>query len=145
MKKLLISLLLCFSFLYLNNESGSFEIIDLSFTEDRMISYAKQIGIKYIDIMVAQSRIETGWYSSAIFLEGANLFGMKLAKRRPTTASGEHRKHAKYSSWLRSVEDYKLWQEMVLNKVSSREDYMNYIAKYYAQNPNYLNLIKKQI
>jgi uncharacterized FlgJ-related protein len=110
-----------------------------------MISYAKQIGIKYIDVMVAQSRIETGWYSSAIFIEGANLFGMKLAKRRPTTASGEHRKHAKYSNWLRSVEDYKLWQEMVLNKVSSREEYMNYIAKYYAQNPNYLNLIKKQI
>lgn len=145
MKKLLISLLLCFSFLYLNNQAGSFESVDLSFTEDRMISYAKQIGIKYIDVMVAQSRIETGWYSSAIFIEGANLFGMKLAKRRPTTASGEHRKHAKYSNWLRSVEDYKLWQEMVLNKVSSREEYMNYIAKYYAQNPNYLNLIKKQI
>ena len=145
MKKLLISILLCFSFLYLNNKAGSFESVDLGFTEDRMISYAKQIGIKYIDVMVAQSRIETGWYSSAIFLEGANLFGMKLAKRRPTTASGEHRKHAKYSNWLRSVEDYKLWQEMVLNKVSSREEYMNYIAKYYAQNPNYLNLIKKQI
>jgi uncharacterized FlgJ-related protein len=129
----------------LNNKAGSFESVDLGFTEDRMISYAKQIGIKYIDVMVAQSRIETGWYSSAIFIEGANLFGMKLAKRRPTTASGEHRKHAKYSNWLRSVEDYKLWQEMVLNKVSSREEYMNYIAKYYAQNPNYLNLIKKQI
>jgi uncharacterized FlgJ-related protein len=145
MKKLLISFLLCFSFLYLNNEAGSFECIDLDFNEERMIAYAHSIGVKYIDIMVAQSRIETGWYSSAIFLEGANLFGMKLAKKRPTTASGEHRKHAKYSSWLRSVEDYKLWQEMVLNKVSSREEYMEYIAKYYAENPNYLNLIKKQI
>ncbi len=145
MKKLLISFLLCFSFLYLNNEAGSFESLDLSFTEERMVTYAKSIGIKYIDVMVAQSRIETGWYSSMVFIEGANLFGMKLAKQRPTTASGEHRRHARYSNWLRSVQDYKLWQEMVLTKVESKKEYMNYIAKHYAQNPNYLNLIKKQI
>jgi hypothetical protein len=145
MKKLSISFLLCFSFLYLNNEAGSFESLELSFSEERMVTYAKSIGIKYIDVMVAQSRIETGWYSSRVFLEGANLFGMKVAKQRPTTASGEHRRHARYSDWFRSVQDYKLWQEMVLTKVESKKEYMNYIAKHYAQNPNYLNLIKKQI
>ena len=145
MKKLSISFLLCFSFLYLNNQSGSFESLELRFSEERMVTYAKSIGIKYIDVMVAQSRIETGWYSSKVFLEGANLFGMKLAMRRPTTASGEHRRHARYSDWFRSVQDYKLWQEMVLTKVESKKEYMNYIAKHYAQNPNYLNLIKKQI
>lgn len=145
MKKLLISSLLCFSFLYLNNGLETFKNVDLRFSEERMITYAKSIGVKYIDVMVAQSRIETGWYSSRVFLEGANLFGMKLAMRRPTTASGEHRSHARYSDWFRSVQDYKLWQEMVLEKVESKGEYINYIAKHYAQNPNYLNLIKKQI
>ena len=145
MKKLLISSLLCFSFLYLNNQADNSKIIDLRFSEERMINYARSIGVKYIDVMVAQSRIETGWYSSKVFLEGANLFGMKLAMRRPTTASGEHRSHARYSNWLRSVEDYKLWQEMVLSKVESKREYINYIAKHYAQNPNYLKLIKQTI
>ena len=145
MKKLLISSLLCFSFLYLNNQAGSFESLELSFSEERMITYAKSIGVKYIDVMVAQSRIETGWYSSKVFLEGANLFGMKLAMRRPTTASGEHRRHARYSDWFRSVQDYKLWQDMVLSKVESKREYINYIGEHYPQNPNYLNLIKKQI
>ena len=149
MKRLLIIVALCLSSLYLENEKGYFvvngKMPELSFTEDRMIEYANKIGIKYVDVMVAQSRIETGWYSSKIFKEGFNLFGMKLAKKRPTTASGEHRKHAKYDSWLKSVEDYKLWQEMVLKKVSSKEEYLAYISKHYAENTNYLNLIKKQI
>jgi flagellum-specific peptidoglycan hydrolase FlgJ len=148
MKKLSIITALCLSFLYLENEQGVFivqgKLPELSFTENRMIEYANKIGIKYVDVMVAQSRIETGWYSSKIFKEGSNLFGMKLAKRRKTTALGEHRKHAKYSDWTKSVEDYKLWQEMVLKKVSSKQEYLSYIGKYYAENPNYLNLIKKQ-
>lgn len=148
MKKISIIVALCLSFLYLENEKGVFivngKMPEPMFTENRMIEYANKIGIKYVDVMVAQSRIETGWYSSKIFKEGSNLFGMKLAKRRPTTASGEHRKHAKYDSWIKSVEDYKLWQEMVLSKVKSKRDYINYIAKYYAENPNYLKLIKKQ-
>lgn len=149
MKRLSIIVALCLSSLYLENEKGYFivngKMPELSFTEDRMIEYANKIGIKYVDVMVAQSRIETGWYSSKIFKEGSNLFGMKLPKRRATTASGEHRNHAKYDSWIKSVEDYKLWQEMVLQKVNSKKEYLDYISKHYAENPNYLNLIKKQI
>lgn len=148
MKKIIIVSVLCLSFFKLENEQGVFivdsKMPDIEFSEGRMIEYANKIGVKYVDVMVAQSRIETGWYSSKIFKEGSNLFGMKLAKRRKTTASGEHRKHAKYEDWMKSVEDYKLWQEMVLNKVKSKNEYLSYISKYYAENPNYLNLIKKQ-
>jgi hypothetical protein len=147
MKRLSIIAVLCLSFLYVENEkfADNKDMLEPSFTEARMINYATVIGIKYIDVMVAQSRIETGWYTSKVFVEGANLFGMKLAKKRITTASGEHRNHAKYNSWIESVDDYKLWQEMVMTKVSSKKEYLEYISRNYAQNPKYLKLIKTQI
>jgi len=80
-----------------------------------------------------------------VFREGRNLFGMKLPERRETTAVGEHRNHAKYTSWVSSVDDYKIWQSNVLAKVQSKKQYLAYIGKNYAEDPKYLKLIKKQL
>jgi uncharacterized FlgJ-related protein len=119
--------------------------IRTQFSEIRMINLAKSLGIKYIDIMVAQSRIETGWYKSPIFIHNNNLFGMKVPERRGTTAIGSNRGHAHYISWQQSVADYKLWQTKVLIKNKSRRKYLSYIGRTYAENSNYINLIKKQL
>ena len=62
-------------------------------------------------IAFAQVILETGNFTSAIYLENNNLFGMKLAKCRVTTAIGENRHSAVYRSWFDSLIDYKLWQE----------------------------------
>jgi len=119
--------------------------IQHQFSESRMIHLAESLGIKHIDIMVAQSRIETGWYTSPIFIHNKNLFGMKLPERRETTAIGSNRGHAQYISWQQSVADYKLWQLNVLIKNKSREQYLSYIGRTYAEDRNYINLINKQL
>lgn len=141
----MIVLLLLLPCLHVNNGLVQDKRSHIIFSEHRMISYAKKIGIKYIDVMVAQSRIETGHYTSKVFTEGMNLFGMKLPERRETTAVGEHRNHAKYTSWVRSVDDYKIWQSNVLTKARSKKQYLRYIGNNYAQDPKYLNLIKQQL
>ncbi len=115
------------------------------FSESSMINLAKSLGVKYIDIMVAQARIETGWYTSKIFIHNNNLFGMKLPERRLTTAIGSDRGHAQYISWQQSVADYKIWQSKVLIKNNSRRKYLSYIGRNYAEDSNYINLIKKQL
>lgn len=145
MRKITIAILLIFSCLQVNNGLVKDERYHIIFSEQKMISYAKRIGIKYIDVMVAQSRLETGNYTSKVFREGRNLFGMKLPERRETTAVGEHRNHAKYTSWVSSVDDYKIWQSNVLSKVQSKKQYLAYIGKNYAEDPKYLKLIKKQL
>jgi uncharacterized FlgJ-related protein len=137
-----IALILC------SLEIGQIDInshIQTKFSESRMIHLAKSLGIKYIDIMVAQSRIETGWYTSKIFIHNNNLFGMKLPERRGTTAIGSNRGHAQYTSWQQSVADYKLWQSKVLIKNKSRRKYLRYIGRNYAENDNYLTMIKQQL
>jgi flagellum-specific peptidoglycan hydrolase FlgJ len=116
-----------------------------TFSEERMIRLARQIGIRYVDVMVAQSKIETAHYTSLVFKDNKNLFGMKLARIRETTAIGEQHNHADYVSWQQSVADYKLWQDRVIHKLNTKQKYLAYIDKYYAEDKQYVNLIKRML
>ena len=67
-----------------------------------------------------------------------NLFGMKLARVRETTALGEYNGHAYYANYLDSILDYKLWQDYLERKEG--ENYYDYlIRRCYAENINYIN------
>jgi hypothetical protein len=105
------------------------------------ISYNK---IKHGDIVLAQIVLETGNLSSPIFKENNNLFGMKEAKTRPTTALGINRNHAYYDSWQHSVIDYALWQSAFARNLSE-EQYIDYLQKTYAEDTTYKSKIRKQI
>jgi uncharacterized FlgJ-related protein len=118
---------------------------DLPFSPSNMITTMTEIGIVYPDIVMAQARIETAHFTSKIFRENNNLFGMKLPRQRSTTAIGEQNNHAEYTSWRQSVIDYKLWQDKVLKKVKSRRAYLKYLHKNYAENKQYVKLIKRMI
>lgn len=59
--------------------------------------------------VMAQSLLETGNYKSAVYKENNNLFGMKLAKTRLTTAEGENKGFARYVNTATSLIDYTLW------------------------------------
>lgn len=56
-----------------------------------------------------QSWLETGNFKSKIFEQNANLFGMKLARVRLTTAHGANRGHALYTNCIESIDDYMYW------------------------------------
>lgn len=116
-----------------------------AFSEERMIRLARQIGIRYVDVMVAQSKIETAHYTSLVFKANKNLFGMKLPKIRETTAIGEQHNHADYISWQQSVVDYKLWQDRVIKKLNTKQKYLAYLHENYAENKQYVKLIKRMI
>jgi len=118
---------------------------ELPFSPSNMLTTMTEMGIVYPDIVMAQARIETAHFTSKIFKENHNLFGMKLPKQRSTTAIGEQYNHAEYTSWRQSVIDYKLWQDRVLTKVKSKRAYLKYLNKYYATDKKYVTLIKQMI
>ncbi len=93
-----------------------FQVRYLPFSEDLLIKCLELEEIKYRDVVLLQSRLETGNYSSDIFLNGNNLFGMKYPTQRPTMATGVYRDHAKYAHWSDSVIDYALWQEYYISR-----------------------------
>jgi len=116
-----------------------------AFSRDKLVEMLKELNVKYPHIVMAQSMIETGQWKSKIFLENNNLFGMKEAKMRVTTAGGTQYNHAFYNHWRESVYDYAFYQCRYLGNVNSEGEYFQYLSANYAESPNYLNAIKTLI
>jgi uncharacterized FlgJ-related protein len=117
--------------------------VDPSFSKERLLETLKDMRVKYYDIVYAQAIVETGRFTSNIFRNGNNLFGMKLARQRPTTAIGEYKGHAKYRSWEHSVMDYALFQAAYTKKCKTREEYLQYLKRNYAGDPDYVNKVRQ--
>lgn len=116
-----------------------------TFSQEALVIMLKELNVKYPHIVLAQSIVETGHWTSHIFLENHNLFGMKQARRRITTADGTARNHAYYGHWRESVYDYAFYQCRYLSKLDSEEEYFRYLGSSYAEAPNYVSSLKTVI
>lgn len=107
------------------------------YTEEKAAAYLKQLKVRYVSVALAQLKLESANATSKIFKEGNNLFGMKSAEKRPTTALGTKNNHAYYAHWRQSVLDYALWQAYVMNadNISDEKSWVNYINRSYSEIP----------
>lgn len=116
--------------------------------EEEIKTAIYESGILFPEVVLAQCKLETGLFTSHILHHNNNLFGMKLAMVRPTTAIGCSRNHACYKNWRDSVRDYYLWQKYWIKhgklKTESREKYLNSLV-FYASDTNYIDKLQKLI
>jgi len=119
-----------------------------TFSEDKLEKKIYSLNFRFPHIVLAQSKLESGYFKSSIFLENNNLFGMKEAKSRSNLAIGTKRSHAHYENWQDSVLDYALYYSTYLYKIRTEQEYYSYLSQYYAEDPNYIvrlkQIIKKQ-
>lgn len=115
------------------------------FSEDKLISKIKELNIKYPYIVLAQSYQETGHFTSRIFYENHNCFGMKEAKIRNNLAKGTLNGHALYNNWGDSVLDYALFNATYLSDIRSESEYFAYLEQNYAEDPQYVERLKSLI
>lgn len=108
-----------------------------TFSQEALVKELKRLNVRFPEIILAQSILETGHFSSRIFIENNNLFGMKQARARSTTAVGTQLGHAFYDHWKQSVMDYALFQNAYMNKLRSEKSYLKYLDKNYAEAENY--------
>tara|TARA_Y100001958_G_C21239371_1_gene566632 strand:- start:581 stop:1054 length:474 start_codon:yes stop_codon:yes gene_type:complete len=107
------------------------------FSQDALVEELKRLNVRFPHIVLAQAILETGYYESRIYNENNNLFGMKQARARATTALGTQLGHAYYNNWKESVTDYALYQAAYLNKLRTEKKYLNYLDKNYAEAKDY--------
>jgi Muramidase (flagellum-specific) len=113
------------------------------FSKDALWCYILEKGILHPEIAFAQAVLETGNFTSRIFRENNNLFGMKLAKVRPTVATGEQYRHATYCHWQDSVNDYLLWQQMwQKTPIDTEHHYYSLLDRLYAEDQDYVKIVK---
>lgn len=115
------------------------------FTEEKLVDMVKELNFKFPHIVMAQTIQETSYFKSAIFKENNNLFGMKEAKIRINIARGTNRGHAYYHNWAESVMDYALYSSRYLSKINTEEEYFQYLQQHYAEDPNYVDRLKRII
>ena len=116
------------------------------FSEEKLIDKLKELNFRFPWIVLAQARRETGHYTSRIFRESNNCFGMKEAKSRINLAQGTQYNHAYYRDWVESVYDYAFYQCRYLGKINTENEYFLYLSSVYAEaGDGYVNLIKKII
>lgn len=112
------------------------------FTPEKLQHYLTDLNIKFPHIVYAQACLETGNFTSEVFRNNRNLFGMKEAKKRATTNCGTDLGHAVYFTWRESVLDYALYQTAFLSEISTEEEYYNYLSQFYAEDPTYVSKVK---
>jgi hypothetical protein len=115
---------------------------DNQFSRDKLREYILQLNIKYPHIVLAQAELESGLFTSPIFKENNNLFGMKQAKLRPTTNTGENKGHACFNTWRESVVDYAFYSATYLNDIHSETEYLNYLGQSYAEDTAYVSKLR---
>lgn len=112
------------------------------FTEQKLKDYLTELNVKFPHIVYAQAVLESGNFTSQIFKNNNNLFGMKQAHRRATTNAGTEMGHAVYHHWRESVLDYALYQCAFLSNIHSEETYYQYLKENYAEAPQYAARVK---
>ena len=125
-------------------ETIFFKIHHEPFSEDLLIEAIKEFKLDHPHVVLAQAKLETGHFTSSIFLENNNLFGMKVARARPTTAIGSHRGHAVYRSWRESLIDYLLYSAYYV-KSKEEEEFYNHLENNYAEDPIYTSKLKQVV
>jgi len=104
--------------------------------EEKLVEF----NVSHKEIVIAQALLESAHFSSPIFEKNNNIFGMKEAVTRPTTALGTQLNHAYYKDWESSVLDYALWQTSFARNLSE-EQYLNLLDKMYAEDAKYKDKI----
>lgn len=102
---------------------------------------------KHRDIIIAQAILETGWFTSENCKKNNNVFGMKKAYTRMTTADTVIDGYSHYPSWRHSVIDYYLLQSVTESVYPrNRTAYFNYLDKKYSEvGRSYSNQLKSII
>lgn len=119
--------------------------VDKPFSVENLKKEIKTAGIRFERIVLAQAYLETGSFTSNIFLSNNNMFGMKCATRRMTTHQGEQFGHAYFASWQDCVTDYAYFQSTYAWHIETEEEYFKYLADNYAEDPDYVYKLKEII
>ena len=93
--------------------------------------------IKFSDIVLRQTLLETGYYKSYNCRNRNNLFGMTGGEKTPDNVHGyKINKH-----WRHSIQDYKSWQAKRLTDDCT--DYYLFLRQWnYAESPDYESKLK---
>ena len=100
-------------------------------TKELVREACEYFGLSNVDIVVAQSILETGHYNSENCTKNNNLFGLYNSKRG---------RYYHFDCWWKSVIAYR---DMIQYRLRENEDYYKFLSRIgYAEDPKYITKVK---
>ena len=115
------------------------------FSEKALVELMRNSNIKYPHIVLAQAKLESGTFTSKIFKQNNNMFGMRMPRQRPTTAISEQNGFAVYRDWKDCLYDYALYQAYAMHTVDSETEYFTRLEEKYCTDTGYVASVKDLI
>jgi len=112
--------------------------------QDEVLEYIYELRIDHPQIVFAQAIKESGNFTSTVFQENHNMFGMKVPERRITTCIGINRGYAVYANWKASIIDYALYQEAYFRNLTE-EEYLRKLQRIYAEDSLYIKDLQRSL
>lgn len=114
------------------------------YNPDSVFEYITAMRISNPKVVMAQAIEESGNFKSDVYKNANNMFGMKKPYVRISTIPYiDYKGYKKYKNWQECIIDYAFWQLQNTKSNLSDLEYIDMIAKKYAENPNYKkNLLK---
>jgi hypothetical protein len=105
-------------------------VLDIKLTEKEILKELVKQGCILPNVALAQMKIETGNFKSAICKENKNIAGIKTSKSK--YVAGMNRNHCSYRTYKDCIKDYIRIQNRYLKNIDGR----------YAENPQYIQKLK---
>lgn len=118
------------------------EIIDTLKFKDSVLNFIFELRLEHPYIVYSQAIIESGNFTSNVWRENNNMFGMKMPERRATLAIGINKGHSVYKSWKECIVDYALFQSSYLRGLSE-EEYFVKVGNSYAEDGSYEKKVRE--
>lgn len=112
------------------------------FSEEALVETLKNCNVKYPYIVLAQAKLESGHFSSKVFKQNHNMFGMRKAHQRITAAESEKSGYAFFRDWKDCVYDMGMWQSEMTCDVNNEDEYFNKLHEKYAEDTTYVDKLK---
>lgn len=124
----------------------SYFIFEESINDSILLEYCKYYGATYPEVLVAQAKLETGNYTSKVFKENNNLFGMKKVRVRINFQNGENNGYGTYFNWQLSIIDRIFWDAVHYgDSYPSEDQYIDNLCLGYAEDVTYNQKVKNVV
>lgn len=139
----LIAVLIALSTTYLNHfVKQETPVQDSLSLRDSILNEIYNMRMEHPYIVYAQAIIESGNFTSKIWKENNNMFGMKMPERRATLACSMKSGHSVYKSWRDCLIDYALYQMSYMRGLTE-DEYFERLKQSYASDEYYIKKIRQ--
>lgn len=119
------------------------ESLDTLEYEEELLVLLKKYKIQNPLIVLAQAKLESGNFTSNLFLKYHNFVNMKIPGQRPTSGTNSpNHNYSEYEDLNHGVLDYAIWQSSYARNLNEEQYYSRLVELGFAEDTMYIHKLR---